>query len=157
MAAGIALPGRRAAPAASWTPAPASARLLLAAVVAAAVITGFAVTGEAARNQAVMASGADLTRLLRAMAAIKALMATGAVAGVAWRLGMPVGWLRLASYAVACGAMAAGPGLIWGMAHVGLGALLLHGGLILSVVMLWQDPAVAAGLARIVAARRARA
>jgi hypothetical protein len=50
--------------------------------------------------------------------------------------------------------MAAGPGLIWGMAHIGLGAILLHGGLFATIILFWRDPAVGAQLARIVDRRR---
>ena len=50
--------------------------------------------------------------------------------------------------------MAAGPGLIWGMVHLRLGALLLHGGLIALVVLLWRDGATSQRLAELVAARR---
>ena len=89
------------------------------------------------------------------MAVLKAMMAAGATAAVLWRFGVPVKPLRFAAYAVSCGAMWAGPGLIWSMARVGTGALLLHGGLLACVLLLWRDPAVAARLASMVTARRA--
>ena len=38
-----------------------------------------------------------------------------------------------------CTLMAAGPGLIWAMAHVALGAALLHGGLLLLILLGWAD------------------
>jgi hypothetical protein len=98
---------------------------------------------------------ADLARLLRAMAAIKALMAAGVVAGVWWRLGGSVTWSWFLAYAAAAGSMAAGVALVWSLAHLGAGALLLHGGLLASIVLLWRDPVLAARLAALVAARRA--
>jgi hypothetical protein len=134
---------------------PAAARALLASVVLAAIAAGFLTTGADSTAQAVGQSGADFTRLLRAMAALKAVMATGMVAAVLWRLGAVVPPLWLAAYAAACAAMAAGPGVIWGMAHVGLGALLLHGGLLATGLLLWRDEAVSTRLSAIVAARRA--
>jgi hypothetical protein len=134
---------------------PAAARALFACVVLAAIAVGFLATGADATARAVGQSGADLTHLLRAMAALKAVMATGMAAAVMWRLGAAVPPLWLAAYAVACAAMAAGPGVIWGMAHVGLGALLLHGGLLTTGLLLWRDPAVSTRLSAIVAARRA--
>jgi hypothetical protein len=51
--------------------------------------------------------------------------------------------------------MAAGPVLIWDMAHVGIGAALLHGGLLAMVLLLWRDAAVGARLSAIIATRRA--
>jgi hypothetical protein len=100
-------------------------------------------------------AGPDLTRLLRAMAGIKMLLAGLAGVAVYWRLGAATGALRLAGYAAACGAMAAGPALIWDMAHVGAGALLLHGGLLATILLLWRDPGTAAVLERAIATRRA--
>jgi hypothetical protein len=95
-----------------------------------------------------------LTRLLRAMTAIKVLMVAGAAAAVFWRLSVPVTPVRLGAYAMACAAMAAGPGLIWNMAHIGWGALILHAGLLSAVVLLWRDPAVETRLAKSLTARR---
>jgi hypothetical protein len=97
-----------------------------------------------------------LARLLRAMAAIKLLLAACAGAAVLWRLAAPVRPAWLAAYAAAAGAMAAGPALIWSLAHIGLGALLLHGGLLASILLLWRDPATGLRLERAIAARKAR-
>jgi hypothetical protein len=47
--------------------------------------------------------------------------------------------------------MAAGPGVIWAMVHVGLGALLLHGGLFATILLLWRDKATAGRMAAILA------
>jgi hypothetical protein len=135
---------------------PAVPRGVLLLVVLAAAVAGALATGADATARAVSDSGADLMRLLRAMAAIKALIAAGAVAAVWWRLAMPATPRWFLGYAVAGAAMAAGPGLIWGMAHVAAGALLLHAGLLATVVLLWRDPAVGERLAAVLAARRAR-
>ena len=129
--------------------------LVLAAALAAAV-AGLQVTDGATAARAAALAGEGLTRLLRAMAAIKAVMATGALAGVLWRLESPVGPGRLATYALTCAAMAAGPGLIWSMANLGLGAALLHIGLIGALVVLWRDPETTRRLAATLAARRGR-
>jgi hypothetical protein len=134
---------------------PAMARTVLAVAILAALAVGALATGPDAVTRAVAASGPDLTRLLRAMAALKAIMAAGAVAAMVWRLGSAVALPWLTGYAAAAAAMAAGPELIWGMAHVGIGAALLHGGLLASVLLLWRDPAVGARLSAVVAARRA--
>jgi hypothetical protein len=129
-------------------------RVALLLVVAAALAGGVLATGHAQAARAVAQAGDDLTRLLRAMAAIKLLLAAGAIAAVAWRLGNAVTAPRFAAYACASAAMAAGPGLIWDMAHVAAGALLLHAGLLTALLLLWRDPAVAARLADLVRRRR---
>ena len=133
----MALPGN----AAGWLAPRHARRAIVIAGFLAAGIAGFAATGAHEASHAVTAAGPDLVRLLRGMAAIKSLMALAATGGVLWRLASPAGPARLAAYAVACAAMASGPGLIWDMAHVGLGALLLHGGLACAVMLLWLDPA----------------
>ncbi|WP_293899429.1 hypothetical protein [Phenylobacterium sp.] len=134
---------------------PSTARLLLAVVVCVAAAAGCLATGSQAASLAAATAGADLTFLLRAMTAIKTLMAGGAIAAVAWRLSTPTTQLRLGAYALASAAMAVGPGLIWNMVHVGSGALFLHAGLLSAAVLLWRDPAVATRLAHYVAQRRA--
>ena len=132
------------------------ARALFVVLLVAAVAGGFVATSPAASAQAVSSAGEDLTRLLRGMAAMKVLLALGAVLGVFWRLGAPVSARRFVVYALACGAMALGPGLIWGMVYVRAGAVLLHGGLLVSLVVLWRDPSVGQRLAEQIARRRAR-
>ena len=132
-----------------------AARALFLLLICAAFAAGFLATDAGAISRAVSNAGADLTRLLRGMAVLKALMAACTSAVVLWRFGLPVRPVRFAAYALAGAAMWSGPGLIWGMAHVGTGALLLHGGLLASILLLWRDPAVAARLTTMVAARRA--
>jgi hypothetical protein len=144
----------RASPAprtAGWSALPGLARIVLVFAILASVAAAYVASAPDATAQA----DPDLTRLLRAMAALKALMAAGAAAAVLWRLGAAITLPWLAAYAMACGAMAAGPVVIWGMAHVGLGAVLLHGGLLATVLLLWRDPVVSARLSAIVATRRA--
>ena len=131
-------------------------RSIIVFVVLGAAIAGFAVTEAQTASHAVSLAGADLVRLLRAMAAIKATMTLAAIAAVLWRLAAPVGPARLTAYAASCAAMAAGPGLIWDMAHVGMGALLLHGGLAAVILLLWQDPASETLLSAALARRRQR-
>ena len=89
-------------------------------------------------------------------ASVVGFSVTGAAAVAYWRLGSPVTWTRFAFYAVAVASMAAGPGLIWDMAQVKLGALFLHGGLLATVLLLWRDPAMSTRLSSVIAARRAK-
>ncbi len=130
-------------------------RALFVLLVCAAFTTGFLAIDAGAVSRAVSNAGADLTRLLRGMAVLKALMAACTSAVVLWRFGLPVRPVWFAAYALSGAAMWSGPGLIWGMAYVGTGALLLHGGLLASILLLWRDPAVGARLSTMVAARRA--
>lgn len=141
--------------AAGWATVGARSRrgLLLAALFAGAGIAAWA-TGRPEAAEAAARAGDELTRLLRCMALLKAAMAAAALGAVWWRLALPAGALRLAAYLAAGAAAAAGPVLIWGMVHLGLGSLLLHGGLFASLVLLWRDPDVAARLGALVAERR---
>jgi hypothetical protein len=123
-------------------------------VITIAFLAGFHATGGPATAAAVAQDGPALARLMRFMAVVKMGMALCATAALLWRLGAAVTLPRFGAYAITAGAMAAGPGLIWGMVHVALGALLLHGGLIAILVLLWRDPAVGRRLAEMVAARR---
>jgi hypothetical protein len=131
-----------------------SARAALLLVVVVAAVAGAWTAGTQASGAAVADAGADLTHLLRAMAALKTMMAAAAIAAILWRLGTAVSPMRLVLYALACGGMAAGPGLIWSMAYVRTGALLLHAGLLAGIVLLWRDPDTARKLSHAIAARR---
>jgi len=144
------------APAASSALSHGIARALLALVIAASFAAGLLATGTEASSSAIALAGADLTHLLRAMALLKSLIAAGIVAAVMWRLGSPVTRAWWAAYALACAGAAAGPGLIWQMAHVGAGALTLDVGLLAALILLWRDPVVGARLAMMVDARRAK-
>ena len=139
-----------------WLLSPAVARAGLLLLIAASVAAGLLVQDAAASAQAISAAGADLTRLLQMMAVLKASIAVGLSAAVIWRLGAAVTPARLAAYSISCSAMATGPLFIWNMAHVIAGTLLLHGGLLATIVLMWRDPAVGDRLATIVAARRQR-
>lgn len=133
---------------------PGVARPLAVALLLAALAAGFVVTDPGSAARAVVAAGPDLTRLLRGMAMLKLLMVAAAFAALVWRLGAPARRTWLAAYAIGIVSMGAGPGLIWDMDHVRLGALLLHGGLALTLLLLWRDPAVGQHLADAIERRR---
>ena len=135
---------------------PRTATTFFCAAILAAALAGALSTPPAQTARAVAMAGPDWANLLRAMAGLKTVMAGGAVAGVLWRLRAPATIGCVVGYAAAGASMLAGPGLVWGLAHIALGALLLHAGLAATVVLLWRDPVVAARLAGLVAARRAR-
>ena len=87
------------------------------------------------------AADPELLVLLRFMAVVKAAMALGAAALVAWRMGWPVRPATAVGYILATSSMAAGAGLIWQLGHVGAGAVLVHGGLAALIAVTWQDRA----------------
>lgn len=125
-------------------------------IIVAATAVGFLVTDEGASAASVAQAGPELVRLMRGMALLKLTMAAVALSAVFWRLAAPIRAAWFVPYALACAAMAAGPGLIWHMDSVRTGAALLHGGLLASVILVWRDPAVSTRLSSLIAARRAR-
>ena len=106
-------------------------------------------------NAASTGSEAELTQLLRAMAILKLFFVAAATGAILWRLQAPVTGPMLAAYALTCAAMAAGPGMIWYLAHLGPASLLLHGGVAVSALLLWRDGVVANLLESVIARRRA--
>ena len=124
--------GQAAAPIPVGTPSDLRAPRLRRGLLAVALLAGagWAVhAGSPAETaDAVARAGSDLTRLLRCMAVLKAAMAAAALAAVWWRLALPAGAGWTVAYMAAGAAASAGPVLIWGMVHLGLGALLLHAG-----------------------------
>lgn len=123
---------------------PVPLRPLLGLAILAGAAAGFLATTDAAAARAVLDAGAELTRLLRAMALLKVLLLVGAAWFVDWRLRFPVHPALAGGYLAGLAAMTAGPGLIWGMAHVLLGAVLLHSGLAVVLLLVWRDPGSAA-------------
>ena len=117
-----------------------SMRHVLAAVLLLAAAAGYLATPAADAARAVAQAGPELTQLLRMMALLKLAFVAGAAAAVQWRLRYFTPPLLAAGYLASMAAMAAAPGLIWSMAHVVAGAVLLHGGLALVAVLFWRDP-----------------
>jgi hypothetical protein len=151
---GARTPSSRSAPRAGFA-SPFVARTLLLAVIALASAGGMLATDGAATARAIASAGGDWATLLRAMAALKLMFAAAATAAVLWRLGAPISATRWGAYALAAGAAWAGPGLIWGLAQIALGAFLLHVGLIAMALLVWRDPATQSRLSELVARRRA--
>jgi hypothetical protein len=129
--------------------------LLVSAIIVAG-ICGFLLTPPPLAAAAVMQAGPELTTLMRGMALLKSFLALAALMAVMWRLRGPISAPWLISYVMACAAMAAGPAVIWNMAYVRCGAVLLHGGLAACIVLLWRDWGMALRLDQAIAARRAR-
>ena len=134
---------------------PVIAKTLLLVVIALAAAGGIYATDSATTARVIAGAGGDWANLLRAMAALKLLFVGAASAAVMWRLGAPISATRWVCYALAAGVAWTGPGLIWGLAHIALGALLLHGGLFAMAILVWRDPATRARLSEIIARRQA--
>ena len=117
-----------------------SARQLLAAAVVIGTVAGLTATPHATSAAAIASAGPELVRLLRGMALLKLGLVAGAAWFADWRLRFPARLPIAATYVISLGAMAAGPGLIWSMAHVVLGAVLLHASLATLLVLFWRDP-----------------
>ena len=117
-----------------------SARSLLAAAVVLGTVAGFYATPHTTSAAAIADAGPDLVRLLRGMALLKVALVAGAAWFAGWRLRFPARPPLAALYVASLGIMAAGPGLIWSMAHVVLGAVLLHVSLATLLVLFWRDP-----------------
>ena len=95
--------------------------------------------GDDAASARAAAADPELAWLLRAMALTKATMAVAAV-WLADRLllRVPLGAGLAAGLVGAAAMMAAAPVLMWHVAHVGTGALLFHGGMVLLLVLGWR-------------------
>lgn len=87
------------------------------------------------------AADPELVLLLRFMAVVKAGMAVGAAALVAWRMRYAIRPAMAMGYVFEVFSMAAGTGLIWQLGHIPVGAMLVHGGLAGLAVLAWLDRA----------------
>jgi hypothetical protein len=128
--------------------APWRTRWILLALAAAGGIAGFAWTGDEAASRATQSAGPELAHLLQMMAVLKAVFAVGALWLADWRLRQPIGPRAAAGYMAGVTMMSAAPGLIWCLAHVVLGAVLMHAGLAVLIVLASNDSSVPALLRR---------
>jgi hypothetical protein len=85
---------------------------------------------------------AEMGRLLRFMALVKAVVPAGALLGLLRRVRRPVAAGRLTAYAVGLWGAAAGAALIGQLGHVGLGAGLFHAGWLTMAAAAWRDDAL---------------
>jgi hypothetical protein len=131
-------PRGAAIPAQTW-----HSRAVLAAAVVFFAVAGAWLSADTASVQAARDSGPELTRLLQAMAALKAVMAAAAVWLVDWRLRYAAGPWLAAGYILAVVAMAAAPGVMFHLAHVIAGGVLFHAGLVVLVLLGCTDRATA--------------
>ena len=109
---------------------------LVAGVLAAAA--GALLWAQAAPATSVV-STAEMGRLLRFLALVKAVVPASALWGLWRRVRRPVAAGRLAAYAAGLWGAAAGAALIAQLGHVGLGAALFHAGWLTMAAAAWRD------------------
>jgi hypothetical protein len=119
-----------------WRTSPWQPALLIVACAAAG--GGWLLAGNPAQSS-LLAGDAELAMLLRFMAAVKAAIALAVLGVTAWRLGHPASAAVGLLYVAAVALMSAAPGVIWQLAHVGIGAGLFHAGLLLLLGALVAD------------------
>lgn len=132
---------------------PRFARVMLAATVGLVCTIAFVMGGGEAAARAV-AADPELTRLLRGMAILKALLSLAAISLAAWRVGYPSDPRLPAGLVASAALMAAGSVLIWLVAPIVAGAVLFHAGLILLLVLCWADDSGARSLGAALTRRR---
>lgn len=108
-----------------------------------AAVAGALLWAQAAPGTSVVAT-AEMARLLRFMALVKAVVPAGALWGLWRRVRRPVAAGRLAAYAAGLWGAAAGAALIAQLGHVGLGAVLFHAGWVTMAAAAWRDDALVA-------------
>ena len=111
-------------------------RATLVVMTGAALVAGFVAGHLAARPDTMEPT---LVLLLRFMAVLKLGLACGALGLAVWRLGYPASGRLVQGYGIATGLMAIGPGLIWFLGTVALGAVLFHAGLLAFLVLAFRD------------------
>ncbi|MBI1392840.1 MAG: hypothetical protein GC152_08885 [Alphaproteobacteria bacterium] len=134
----------------------ATARRIAIALVAAVSLAAalFMTQGDAAMK--IAAADPDLARLLKAMTAIKAVLALGVTAAVGLRAGAPMGARWSVAYAGAVAAMWAGVGTMWRLQFTGVAAIAMHVGLFGAIILFFRDPAVERALAKALFRKTAR-
>jgi hypothetical protein len=120
--------------AARWRGASWRAALVGVTLLAAAGVLALVPDAPAVRTDA------DLARLMRAMAVVKALLVAIAAAGVWWRLDRPAVAWRLGAYLALPALAAAATAAMWRMVVPGTIAVLLHAAGLALVVVAWRDP-----------------
>jgi len=80
-----------------------------------------------------------LSRLLRGMAVIKAVIAIAAAGAVFWRVGLPISAKFAASYVISAWVMAGSAMLIWQLSYLPPAAVLFHVGALSMLVVGWRD------------------
>ncbi len=73
---------------------------------------------------------AELARLLRGMALLKASIVAAVLLAVAWRLAWPLSFRLATAYALSVAAMAAGCMLVWKLAFLATASVVFHLGLV---------------------------
>ncbi|MEM6538245.1 MAG: hypothetical protein AAF668_11015 [Pseudomonadota bacterium] len=105
-------------------------------------------SGAGPRAAELAAADPDLARLLKAMTAIKAVMALAVTGAVLLRAGAETTLKWGALYTACVASMWAGVGVMWHMQFMGFAAVAMHVGLFGAIVLFFRDPTVDRALAR---------
>lgn len=108
--------------------------LLLAGCVASAASAGWL-----ADPAPVLQADAELARLLRGMALIKAALVLAAVGVLLWRFGKPVSPRTTGAYLAGAWMLCGASVLIWQLSAIQFAALLFHAGVLLLLFTAWRD------------------
>ncbi len=127
---------------------------ILAAVAIISLVVGLA-PWDMTASQAVVQADPDLAKLMRFMAAIKGLMALGALALIGWRFGYDATPRTQLAYLLTGALLMAGTGFIWRIDTVVEGAVAFHLGLGLLIALACLDKGGHQAVSSIVAVRRA--
>lgn len=85
---------------------------------------------------------AELARLLRGMAAIKAIIVLATIGVIFWRFGLSISKHTAATYMLSAGFMASASMLIWQLSFIPLAALMFHIGMFGVIFTAWRDTQV---------------
>ncbi len=109
------------------------ALLLAGCAISVALVAGFT------QPAAVQAADADLMRLLRGMALIKAGLVAAALGVLWWRAGHPVDARIASGYAAGLWWMAGASVAIWQLSHIVIAAGFFHAGMAALLWAAWRD------------------
>jgi hypothetical protein len=115
------------------------ARWVLRALLVGGAATAFAAAAVTGDPAAYVRADPGLATLLRGMAVIKALLATGAVGALLWRFGRPIERPVAVAYLAGAWCMAGASMLVWRLTHIGVGAFAFHAGELTLLLVAWRE------------------
>lgn len=116
-----------------------SRRAVLRALLVAGCLLAAMLAAWAGSPELVLESDAELARLLRGMALIKASIVVAVVGALLWRLGRPLSRTLAAVYIGSTAVVAGASMLIWQLTFIPLAAVAFHIGELALLVAAWRD------------------
>lgn len=116
-----------------------SSRTALRVLLLAGCLVSVAAAASLGEPAALLQADAELGRLLRGMALIKAVIALAAVGLLLWRLGQPLSRPMAIAYLVGAWLVAGATMLVWQLSFVPLAALTFHVGEFTLLIAAWRD------------------